>query len=1041
MQKSFDSAQSLARFTTSGPVIDETIVFGGNYGVDLKKDGLVKGSYFIFNSTGFFDTVAIQVKTLQPEISNNSIRFPYLTQATEMTGISNDSFDWKGGVIQNNHINFATLNYGTAAGIELQNSQGTLLIGNDIAFESSSVNPIEISRSEYGIIVKEGSYTLKNNRVTFYGLDSYLDMYPIGIQVIASSGNVLNNQTRMHIESGDGYNNFDAISISSAKNLTVTDNVAYFSGKASTDAVAYGVVATSIEDTIVSGNITNFEKDSFFGSARGVDLQGQTFNIRGNTLNLNGLSDGAYGVRSASLSDATVVSNNTTILFSSGEVTGFLYGVWASNHGKIENNSTIVNGKVGSVVGASGGQLSSNNFLSLYGEANYAYAASGNSEAHENQLVIGGSAVLQKDGFGAQVSGQAIGNEVRVENGARIGGSLYGANSQRSSAVGNMVNVFSASVGGDIYGAMAFTSAGSEKVGNFVYVENANVDAVYGGEAVTGPALHNQVLINGSHVAGTIQAGIVRSDSDLKDNLVQINGQAVVNGNVYGAYSPVSNYTTDKAQNNSVSLNGDVTVKGVVYGAAYGSGIGINEGGNTLVFGGHVAASGIDGFSEMHLLVADQNRIIGEPDQSPDSYILTFTSPNDVNLENKKIDIYQYAVANIALPEKYGLMRHASDNGLIHLEGARITRHGAFVDTNWNVENLNGKEVYLSGEDLVIVPPSEDKPITPPSPDTKPGENPSPMPPADIVIGGTQSANENSLSLSDNRLSTIALTHQNADFAAEAVLGTMQEKLKGKHLFAVSSGGHNRYGRSGRRFDLNGAEFVTGIINSVGDTDVGAFFEASWGHAAGNRTGYSGKSNLASYGIGVLANHKLSEYFSVDSSVRIGWVRNEFKGRFFDVEGKADFTTHSFYTTAHLGGAFNYPLSSNVELSLYGRYILSVLGADKVETGGTESAAYKAKTTVSHSIKAGVKTNFVMDDKFTASAGLAVTETMDARARGTIAGYGLKELSINGTTGSGELVLKAKPSASSPWQADIGVKGYVGARKGATGSLRVSYTF
>lgn len=37
--------------------------------------------------------------------------------------------------------------------------------------------------------------------------------------------------------------------------------------------------------------------------------------------------------------------------------------------------------------------------------------------------------------------------------------------------------------------------------------------------------------------------------------------------------------------------------------------------------------------------------------------------------------------------------------------------------------------------------------------------------------------------------------------------------------------------------------------------------------------------------------------------------------------------------------------------------------------------------------------------------------------------------------------ISVKPSASSPWTADIGVKGYVGDRLGAAGSISVLYAF
>ena len=49
--------------------------------------------------------------------------------------------------------------------------------------------------------------------------------------------------------------------------------------------------------------------------------------------------------------------------------------------------------------------------------------------------------------------------------------------------------------------------------------------------------------------------------------------------------------------------------------------------------------------------------------------------------------------------------------------------------------------------------------------------------------------------------------------------------------------------------------------------------------------------------------------------------------------------------------------------------------------------------------------------------------------------------SLSGNTGILELGLSVKPSASSPWTADIGVKGYVGDRRGAAGSISVLYAF
>lgn len=268
----------------------------------------------------------------------------------------------------------------------------------------------------------------------------------------------------------------------------------------------------------------------------------------------------------------------------------------------------------------------------------------------------------------------------------------------------------------------------------------------------------------------------------------------------------------------------------------------------------------------------------------------------------------------------------------------------------------------------------------------------------------------------------------------------MKDQLYGKNWFFVGEGGTNKYGRGSDKVDLNGGSMLTGLMNNFEGTLVGGFFEASWGHASSKESSYSAKSNIQSYGVGVLANREVLPNLELNGSLRFGWMRNSFKGRYFDVETTSDFKTYVPYVSLPLGADYTFPIGKSVEIVPYGRYILSYVGSDKV-TVSSEGDKYKADKTVAHTLRAGVKVKTQISENFKFIGGLAVDETMGAKSKGSISGYDLKTVSMNGTTGLGELKLQAVPTTASPWKFEVGVKGYVGERRGFMGDASINYRF
>ena len=780
---------------------------------------------------------------------------------------------------------------------------------------------------------------------------------------------------------------------------------------------------------IITGNITATSIHGGHARSRADD---NTITITGN----GSIFDlyGGYGLGGG------VASSNKIDLTYTGTINS-LSGGYASDEAignivKIHSNHSQPLGLTVTILSGGSAGISNNNVVVIDKdtkiEAERVYAGlyhglmSNTIETSNNSLTIYGGSNFNDVGGGISLgafdktqSNVANNNTVTIDaagvsiNDYVVGGAGYTANFNQVTLKQAYAN--------KVLGGQS-TADGEFANKNRVFIENAKTNIVAGGLGGK-EAIENQVFINNATVTagGSIYGGYVygAKGENASQNLVYVSGNTTVDGDVYGAYSENPNVQT--ISQNSVTLDGNVKVTGGIYAAAVAGQGNIGDK-NELVFRGKTSAGTIGGFTDLHLLVSEENTLT-----SNNEYVLTLTGANSLDLTGKNIDIYDFR-NNASAPngEKFGLIKVANAQGgtspAIQL-GGNVTLHNTFVDKNWEVKNDSVGELYLQGESLIIQPPTPNDPNGP------------------VVIAPSTTANLNSESLSQNRLSSIGLANQSAQFAVDSGLSAMKDQLSGKNWFFVGEGGTNKYGHGFNKVELNGGSVITGMMNNFNGTLLGGFFEASWGHAGSKESVFSAKSNIQSYGIGILASREIYPNWEVNGSLRFGWMRNSFKGRYFDVNGSSDFKTNMPYASAHIGTAYNFPVSETTTISPYARYIVSYLGSDKVNAGDSENDRYKANANVSHTLRAGVKVKTQFAQNFLFVGGLAVDETMGAKAKGRISGYDLKTLSVNGTTGVGELKLQATPSSTSPWKFEVGVKGYAGKRRGVSGEATVNYTF
>lgn len=312
------------------------------------------------------------------------------------------------------------------------------------------------------------------------------------------------------------------------------------------------------------------------------------------------------------------------------------------------------------------------------------------------------------------------------------------------------------------------------------------------------------------------------------------------------------------------------------------------------------------------------------------------------------------------------------------------------------------------------------------------------------TISGKGEANTNSKTLSEAFLGSVAFVNQGAEFIADEGLNAAVRAAQGASgftAFGAIHGGKSRY-ETGSHVDLRGTSLAAGAAGRVGSALIAGFVEAGWASSDSHVNGARGDADHDYYGVGAALRYDFSTPFYLEGSVRAGSASTDFDGAFGNAS--AHFESDAFYASAHLGGGYVFKLDP-VQLDLYGRYTVTYLDNDDTDLGTGYGETLSMSSATTHALRIGGRLTGDFSETTSWKVGAAYEHVFDGDAEADILFGGsaaaLDVPSLSGNTGILELGLSVKPSASSPWTADIGVKGYVGDRRGAAGNISVLYAF
>jgi outer membrane autotransporter protein len=237
-------------------------------------------------------------------------------------------------------------------------------------------------------------------------------------------------------------------------------------------------------------------------------------------------------------------------------------------------------------------------------------------------------------------------------------------------------------------------------------------------------------------------------------------------------------------------------------------------------------------------------------------------------------------------------------------------------------------------------------------------------------------------------------------------------------------------------------------ITDAGELDLGAFFEYGNGHydtfnSFANVADIKGNGKIYYYGAGLLGRFDFNEQDSgnawLEGSLRGGKVQNHYKSGLQDFLGRyAHYKTSASYFSLHLGSGYRLKMDENAAFNLYGQYFHTNVGGDNVRLSTGDPVKFKAVT--SNRIRLGGRYEWVLDN-ISPFVGLAYEHEFNGKAKASTNGYGIDRPSLKGSTGfvEGGLVFRSTPNH--PLSVNIGLQGYFGRQKGASGNLRVKYEF
>ena len=709
---------------------------------------------------------------------------------------------------------------------------------------------------------------------------------------------------------------------------------------------------------------------------------------------------------------------------------------------------------------------------------------------------------------------------INIEGNAQCNGTIHGVNIPYGSTTKPSIDVNVSNVKIDIKGQAKIADIYGVKINNTsysnnIYVENVSVniagDVVFNGENICGTYIQNlvgQTNTNETHTA----------DANVENSTVNIGGNVVIGSGVtiYGAYltsgaassSTASGFTSsDIVANVSgavVNINGDAVVNGKVYGGyvkteeltdnvtasgtASGNTINLSENANVS------NAQLIGSYTEVVTQKEENSRVevkVNKDECFDDCLGGGYDEDGTPTPSNTHTEHWKNEWQQTTKPEeKDDTSAENTSNNTLKLSedwtggagGKAINTVGNFdtikiesadADNPIKIENLNLKQDDDNSNGTAIVVDKlqmesgtkEGESVKLFDTTNSTGDIDEDNSKATVYVGtaemGTASIggdlqnnginltvqeldmNPQVLVIGESRAAATAFVNQGSELIETGLDALARDNAKAgdTKVFAAVYGNASEYA-TGSHVKVNGWSGIVGVgkTNDNGLT-VGAFFE----NGDGNYRTYNvnagtfmrGDGEAVYNGGGLLVRKDNANGVYTEASLRAGNLKNELKNAVMGKAGLDGYDVDTFYYGAHVGIGKVIPRGNEGDsIDVYGKFMYTHHDGETFNIQGDD---YKFDSVYSERLRLGFRINEVQTSKLSMYYGAAWEYEFGGDADNKVVGYDLSTPSLGGSTMIGEVGMHYL--ASEKWSLDLNVRGYSGQRDGFTGSVQANYSF
>lgn len=634
-------------------------------------------------------------------------------------------------------------------------------------------------------------------------------------------------------------------------------------------------------------------------------------------------------------------------------------------------------------------------------------------------------------------------NEVIIEGEATVKASkgIYGAYVQGKSANENNAVVKNNSV----------TIGGNAKIeeGTVVYGGYAESLAKTDYRETDTDTTNYKVTVTNYDYGGTAK----KLTASATGNTVNITGNAIVKGEVYGGYASAYQGGTEKnteAFGNNINVSGDADISGATL---------IGSATETLGEKKEVSITTVDMSDTLNPVAST---VTNRQDTEDVSTSAQNTSNNTLNISKdwtggdggKKVNSLGNFDEIVIEEMKYGEAALEVTSELNYKEADSNGDGGTKITVNR--VNMSGSEDLSGGTDLNIIATGAGVTANGDiSEDSKATIYKGTSEIIEVGFGGDTGTtiteenitrttrNDQVLVIGESRAAATAFVNQGSELVETGLDALARDNAKAgdTKAFAAVYGNASEYA-TGSHIKVNGWSGIVGVgkTNANGLT-VGAFFE----NGTGNYRTYNTVNNdfmrgdgEATYnGGGFLVRKDNANGVYTEASLCAGNLQNELRKAVRGSEGLTGYDVDTFYYGAHVGVGKIIPRGNEGDsIDVYGKFIYTHHDSENFKIDGSD---FHFDSVDSERLRLGFRINEVQSNKLSMYYGAAWEYEFGGDADNTTVGYDLSTPSLGGSTMIGEVGMHYL--ASEKWSLDLNVRGYSGQRDGFTGSVQANYSF